>query len=110
MFENLFGKKEKIISLEQGEKIAKKAIEKELSYGINRSTMYLAFKVAREENEAKKLGLTNNHLLNIIKDSALGMSGDIEDAMYGGPEQTAANINAEIISLRESLTDEERSS
>ncbi|GEM_PF-6539094 len=110
MFENLFSKKEKIISLEEGEKLAKKVIEKELSRTIDRPSMHNAFKKAREENESKKLGLTNNHLLNIIKESALGMSGDIEDMMYGGPEQTAALINAEITNLRESLTDEERSS
>jgi len=110
MFEDLFGGKEKSISLEEGEKLIKKVVERELSNNVNRITMHLAFKKAREENETKKLGLTNNHLLNIVEKLATGISSTIEDTLYGGPEQTSANIENEIANLRKSLTDEERAS
>lgn len=88
----------------------RRVVEQELEQGINGPAIYMAFTAAQKENQGKKLGLTNNYLLNIVKDSAFGMSSAIEDSMYGGPEQTFANIEAEIIKIRNGLSDEEKRS
>ena len=109
MFGNLFGFKEGKTP-EEAEHLVRKVAERELGDGVNGPAIYRAFEVAREENEEKGLGLTNNHLLNITKDAALGMSSVIEDTLLGGPDQTSENINAEIDRLREGLTEEERKS
>lgn len=105
MFERFFGGAK---SPESGERLIQKVIGRELSKGVNGVTLYLAFEAAQEENRSKNLGLTNNHMLNLTRDIAIGMSGAIEDSMYGGREQTIANINAEIEKFRSSLSDEER--
>lgn len=70
----------------------------------------MAFTAAQRENQEKKLGLTNNYLLNIVKDTAFAMSSTIEDSMYGGPDQTFANIESEITKIRNGLSDKEKSS
>lgn len=107
MFERLFRTPK---SSEESERRIEKVVERELSQGINAPMLYLAFKAAQEENKTKKLGLTNNYLLNIVRDMAIGLSSEIEDVMYGGVEQTVANINSEIDKLRQELTEEERGS
>ena len=105
MFERFFERKR---SSEEAERIVKKAVGRELKQGVNGATIYLAFTAARRENRDKKLGMTNNYLLNIVKEAAFGMSGAIEDRMYGGPNQTFANIEAEITKIRNGLSDEEK--
>lgn len=105
MFENYF---EKNKTPEQAEKQLRKIAKKELSNGVNGTSIYLAFKAVREKNQDSKQKLANNYLLNIVKDTAIATSGAIEDSLYGGPEQTFANINAEIQQLREKLTDKEK--
>lgn len=109
MFEKFFGGERKK-SPEAAERIIKKIVGRELEQGVNRATIYLAFTAAQRENRDKKLGMTNNYLLNIVKDTAFGMSSAIEDSMYGGPEQTFANIEAEITKIRNGLSDEEKRS
>jgi len=101
MFKNYF---ERNKTPEQAERQLKKIAKKELSNGVNGSSIYLAFNAVREANQTSKL----NYLLNIVKDTAMAMSGAIEDSMYGGAEQTFANINAEIQKLRNDLTDKEK--
>ncbi|MBI2063553.1 MAG: hypothetical protein HYT65_00980 [Candidatus Yanofskybacteria bacterium] len=93
---------------EEGERLIQKVVGQELSLGINAPMLWRAFKAAQKENKTRNLGMTNNQLLNITKDMAIGLSGEIEDSMYGGLEQTIANINKEIEKLRDELTDEER--
>ena len=88
----------------------KKVVGRELGQGVNGATIYLAFTAAQRENRDKKLGMTNNYLLNIVREAAFGMSGAIEDNMYGGPDQTFANIEAEITKIRNGLNDEEKRS
>lgn len=107
MFEKFFNSPK---SPEDAERRIQKIVSKELSIGINSPSIFNAFKSAQKENTEKNLGLTNNHLLNIVKDTALGMSSAIEDSIYGGSEQTMANINGEIDRLRRELPDEEKSS
>ena len=107
MFEKLFGTPK---SPEEIERQIKKVIANEFSIGVNGPAMFNAFNAARKENADKKLGLTNNHLLNIVRDVAIANSSSIEDSMYGGIEQTLANIDSEINQLRKELTDEERTS
>ena len=110
MFEKLFGGGERKRSPEAAERIVKKTVSRELEQGVNGTTIYLAFTAAQRENQGKKLGLTNNYLLNIVKDAAFTLSGAIEDSMYGGPDQTFANIEAEITKIRNGLSDEEKRS
>ncbi len=107
MFEKLFERKR---SPEEGEQIVNKIVVRELKQGVNGATIYLAFTAAQRENRDKKLGITNNYLLNIVKETAFGMSGAIEDSLYGGPDQTFANIEAEITNIRNKLSDEEKRS
>ena len=107
MFEKFFERKR---SPEKAERIVKKVVGRELEQGVNGVTIYLAFTAARRENRDKKLGMTNNYLLNIVKEAAFGMSGAIEDSMYGGPDQTFANIEAEITKIRNELSDEDKRS
>lgn len=109
MFGKFFGGERKK-SPEAAERIVKKVVGRELEQGVNGSTIYLAFIAAQKENHDKKLGMTNNYLLNIVKEAAFGMSSAIEDSMYGGPEQTFANIEAEITKIRNRLSDEEKRS
>ena len=110
MFEKLFGGGERERSPEAAERIIKKAVSRELEQGVNGATIYLAFTAARRENQDKKLEMANNYLLNIVKDAAFAMSSAIEESMYGGPDQTFANIEAEITKIRNSLSDEEKRS
>lgn len=106
MFERLFGTPK---SPEGKERVIQKVAEKEISeLGVNSPGLWNAWEAVRKENMDKKLGLTNNHLLNIVRDTAIAFSGSIEDSMYGGVEQTLANIDAEINRFRQELTDEER--
>ena len=107
MFGKFFERKR---SLEEAERIIKRIVGRELEQGVNGATIYLAFTAARRENQDKKLRMANNYLLNIVKDAAFGMSSTIEDSMYGGPEQTFANIEAEITKIRNGLSDEEKRS
>lgn len=107
MLEKFFGQKPK--GPEEVERIVTKIVSKEFSsFGVNEPAIHNAFKAARAENEQKGFGLTNNHLLNIIKECAHGQSSAIEDTMYGGAEQTFANINAAIENIRKSLSEEEQ--
>ncbi len=94
----------------EAERIVKKVVGRELEQGVNGATIYLAFTAAQRENQDKKLGMANNYLLNIVKEVAFATSGAIEDSMYGGPEQTFANIEAEITKIRNGLSDEEKRS
>ena len=105
MFEKFFGNSR---GAEKGERLIQKIVAQELSRGINGPALFLAFKAAQKKNKEENLWLTNNHLLNITKNAAMGLSGAIEDSMYGGPEQTVANINGEIDRLRNELSDEEK--
>ena len=105
MFEKLFGKQK---SPEEMESHLRKVIAKEFSIGVNGPAIFNAFTAAQKENTDKKLGFTNNHLLNVVRDAAIASSTSIEDAMYGGAEQTLANINSEINQLREELPKEEQ--
>lgn len=105
MFKNPFERRK---TPESSEKKIIKIAAKELSNGVNGPSIYLAFNAAQKENQVRKLGLANNYLLNIVKDVALSMSDTIEDSMYGGSDQTFANIDTEIKKLRERLTDEEK--
>ncbi len=106
MFERLFGG---LQNPENKERLIQRAISKEIAkVGVNLPGLHLAFEAAKKENADKKLGLTNNHLLNIVRDVAIGMSSAIEDSMYGGIEQTMSNIEAGIKKLREGLSDEEQ--
>lgn len=105
MFERLF-KTQK--NQEESERRIEKIVIRELSKGINKAGIYFAFKAAQKENETKNLGLTNNFLLNKIKDMAAKMISVIESNMYGGMEQAMANINSEIEKIRQGLTEEER--
>jgi len=107
MFEKFFERKR---SPEEAERIIKKIVARELEQEVNSSTIYLAFTVAQKENQGKKLEMTNNYLLNIVKDLAFGMSNVFEDSMYGGPGQTFANIEAEITKIRNRISDEEERS
>ena len=107
MFEKFFNSPK---SPEDAERKIQKIVSKELSIGINGPSIFNAFKSAQRENTERSFGLTNNHLLNIVKDSATGLSSVIEDSLYGGPEQTLANINSEIERLRRELTGEEKGS
>jgi hypothetical protein len=81
---------------------------KELEIGVNGPSMFHAFNAVRKENEEKNYGLTNNYLLNVVKDCALGQANEIENSLMGGREQVEANINAEIDRLRRDLPEEER--
>ncbi|MDP2665108.1 MAG: hypothetical protein Q8P23_00450 [bacterium] len=109
MFEKFFsGERKK--SPEAAERIIKKVVERELSFGVNGPAIYMAFTAARKENQDKKLGMANNYLLNIVKDTAFAMSDAIEDSLYGGPDQTFANIEAEITRIRNGLSDQEKRS
>lgn len=110
MFKKLFGGAEQKRSPEAAERIIKKTVSRELEQGVNGATIYLAFTAAQRENQEKKLGMANNYLLNIVKDTAFALSGAIEDSLYGGPEQTIANIEAEITKIRNGLSDEEKRS
>jgi hypothetical protein len=105
MFEKFFGPK----SPEEVEKSLELLASKEFEIGVNGPSMFHAFNAVREENRAKGFGLTNNHLLNIVRDCAISNASSIEDSMYGGHEQTLANINSEIEKLRQELPEEERS-
>ncbi|MDP1707295.1 MAG: hypothetical protein Q8L30_01965 [bacterium] len=107
MFGKFFERKR---SPEEAERIVKKVVGRELEQGVNGATIYLAFISARKENQDKKLGMANNYLLNIVKDAAFAMSSVIEDSMYGGADQTFANIEVEIAKIRNGLSDEEKRS
>lgn len=108
MFERLFGGPK---TPENKERLIQEAVEKKISeLGINSPGLYMAFLTARNINQENKLGLTNNRLLNIVKDAAQALSSPIEDSMYGGIEKTMENIDMEIDKLRKELTDEERRS
>ncbi len=107
MFEKLFGGSK---NPEDIEKKIQKVIAEELAIGINGPAMFHAFNAAKKENTDNNLGLTNNALLNIVKDSAIEMASSIEDVLMGGREQVIANINSEIERLRGDMTEEEQKS
>jgi len=106
MFEKLFGFKR---SEEENEDLIRKTAIKEFSKnGVNGPSMYVAFQAVRERNEKENLGFTNNHLLNLVRDMAIGSAGAVEDTLYGGIMETHKNIESEIARLRSELSDEER--
>jgi len=110
MLEKLFSRIGRERSPEEAERIIKKIARHELVQGVNGPTIYVAFTVAQKENQEKKLGMTNNYLLNIVQDVAIESSGIIEDSLYGSPEQTVENIKTEITKIRSELSEEERKS
>ncbi len=75
--------------------------------GVNPVSMRRAFTVLREENKIKKYGFTNNRLLNILKDCAVGHAPPIQkdDGSLEYPEE---DIKIEIQKIRLSLPEEER--
>lgn len=109
MFEKFFAPKPK--GPESAEMEMTKIAGREISrIGVNGPGIQMAFEAAKKENGEKNYGLTNNHLLNIVRDCARGQSSVMDDVMYGGAEQTFANIDAEIESIRKSLSEEEQGS
>lgn len=106
MFENFFGPK----TPEQNEEILRKTAEKVFKRGVNKATIYLALQALeqkvedlKKKNNSTPLDITNDYLLNIVRNEALMASSAIEDAMYGGANNTNQLIKEEIESLREEL-------
>ena len=110
MFEKFFGPKE--ITPEEAENIVSKVIQKQMYLRVNAPNIRNAFRDAKELNEQKNLGLTNNHLLNLTRAAALANYGPAETFLYGEGNLThiSETIDAEIENLREGLTSEERRS
>lgn len=109
MLEKFFTSKPKSPEEVEGDliKIAGKEFSK---IGVNGPAIHMAFEAIQKENVEKNLGLTNNHLLNIVKNCAYGQSDVMDDQMYGGAEQTFANIDGEIENIRRGLSEEEQGS
>jgi|SRR3989344_1435480 len=107
MFERFFNKESK--ESEDPERILAKIANEEFSKtGVHGSAIHMAFRAVQEENIERDFGLTNNHLLNIVKNCAYGQSDVGEDLLYGGPGQTFATIDQEIKRIRDGLSEEEQ--
>ena len=91
---------------EQIEKHLKKLAEEELTGVVNAPSMNLAFDKIKRENKSKAFGLTDEQLLEIVKDTAVDLSTPVEDFFYGGHKQTIKKIELEIEHLRQGLTKE----
>jgi hypothetical protein len=86
------------------EKHLKEMAEGELSGAVNAPSINVAFDLIKRENKNKEFGLTNDQLLDIVKESSIKQSTAVEDFFYGGHEKAIQNINLEIERLRNSLT------
>ncbi len=98
MFEKLFGKQEAT----PREKLSS-VIEKELSIGVDQPSIIRAFESARKKNVDEVLGLSTEQILDIVRDTAITLSGPIEDTLYGGANQTVNNILSEIDRLKKEM-------
>ncbi len=107
MFEKLFNTQK---NPEEAEGALILLLTQEFDMGVNGPAMFRAFRVAREENRSKNYGLTNNHLLNIVKKVAEDMISAIDEVQQGGREQIIANINAEAEQLCQDLSEDEQKS
>lgn len=106
MFGKFFGEKT------EGEKEINLAMHASVEFdeGVNSSAVHAAFQKLKRLNSEKGLGLTNNHLLNLVAESARGSLSAMDIQLLGGREAAERNINSEIEKLRRQLTDEEKGS
>lgn len=105
MFERFFNSPK---NPEDAERRIQGIVSKELSEGVDGNSVRRSFKMAKNINSSFKSGLTNNHILNIVRNIAVASIGPMERMMYGGADNAINNIDMEINSLRKSLTDEEK--
>lgn len=80
---------------------------KELSkFGANYPGIHSAYRAATELNTQKKLGLTRNHILNILRDEALSArTPGVDDMMFGSHDEHLELINNEIENIRKEEQD-----
>ncbi len=107
MFEKFFGPK----NIDDIERDVSQIIHRELGEAINGPALARAFRAVKEKNEADKLGLTNNHLLNLVKEVAIGQITSMDEALlHLKPEQIQQLVTREIDSIRKTLSPEEQKS